>query len=421
MESLYKEYVLGLSYASYIFITYLNYRQLRKLQYEEQPKILTKLITSEEFNRINAYGIDKSKFLFLGDALSQLQNTAVIYFNLLAWLWNLAGRWLTLAGYSSGSEIAQSVIFFILISSISSITALPFSLYNTFVIEARHGSRTLTVASFFISGIKGYLFGGAVGVPLIATFLYIIQWSGDRFYFYVWMFAGLFQFLMVSLYPTLIQPLFHEFKPLQDEELKGNIENLARRIGFPLSKIYVVPSEPGGKAHHGYSYFFGFSPNKHIAIFESALQETTKEEVCAILCHELGHWKYNHVTKLFIIHQIHLFGIFYVFSHFINNSNLYRAFGFESKPVLVGFMLFQYIFSPFEGLATFLTNALRRKQEFQADEFSKRHGYGEPLRTGLVRLNKQDSSNLILDSWYSTYHYSHPPLVDRLRTLVKTD
>ncbi|ORX98887.1 hypothetical protein K493DRAFT_257753 [Basidiobolus meristosporus CBS 931.73] len=420
MEPLYKEYVLGLSYASYIFVTYLNYRQLRKL-HEGRPKILTKLVTPEEFDRFTAYSIDKSKFLFLGDAFSQLQNTAVIYFNLLAWLWNVAGRWLSSAGYSGGSEISQGVIFFLLISVISSITALPFSLYNTFVIEARHGSKTLTIGSFFVSGIKGYLFGGAVGVPLIATFLYIVQWSGDRFYFYVWMFACLFQLVMVSLYPTLIQPLFHECKPLQDDELKGHIENLARRIGFPLGKIHVAPSDPNKHTNHGYSYFFGFSPNKHIAIFESTLKDTTRDEVCALLCHEFGHWKYNHVMKLFIIHQIHLFGIFYIFSHFINHSGLYRAFGFESKPALVGFMLFQYIFSPFEGLATFLTNALCRKQEFQADEFSKRHGYGESLRAGLVRLNKQDCSNLNLDSWYSTYHYSHPPLVDRLKGLVKTE
>ncbi|KAJ3228139.1 CAAX prenyl protease 1 [Chytriomyces hyalinus] len=122
-----------------------------------------------------------------------------------------------------------------------------------------------------------------------------------------------------------------------------------------------------------------------------------------------------------MLSQIQLFSIFYTFSHFIKSVPMYRAFGFETEPVMIGLVLFTYLNQPMDSIFSFVMHYVSRVHEFQADAYAKKLGYGEDLKNGLIKLNKKNLGNLIPDSWYSAYHYSHPPVVERLEAIGKTE
>ena len=158
---------------------------------------------------------------------------------------------------------------------------LPFSLYSTFVVEQKHGFNKQTIGLFFSDLFKSLLLGIVIGSPVIAGIVYIIQSTGSNFYFYVWGFMLLFQLLMVSIYPTLIQPLFNKFTPLEDGSLKKSIDALAQRIAFPLTKVFVVDGSK--RSGHSNAYFFGFFKNKRIVLFDTLLEQNNEQETCAVL------------------------------------------------------------------------------------------------------------------------------------------
>ncbi|KAJ3190245.1 CAAX prenyl protease 1 [Gaertneriomyces sp. JEL0708] len=417
----YKDYVVKLTWMVYAWNTYLNYRQHRKLKETKVPASMVGVIEEKDFLKARAYGLDKSKFGFVSETFDQVETALILSYDVWPYLWNLSGIALGRLGYPADQshEIFQSIIFVIFMTIISMSLSLPFSLYSTFVIEERHGFNKQTLRLFFTDLVKETLVSGAIGIPLIIAFLKIIQWAGSSFYFYLWVFMFVFQLFMVAIYPTWIQPLFNKFTPLEEGELRTKINALAARIKFPLKKLFVIDGSK--RSSHSNAYFYGFFKNKRIVLYDTLLEHSSNDEVCAVLAHELGHWQYNHVLQTLVIAQVHIFAIFYLFSSFIEHAPLYRSFGFDTMPILIGFTLFQYILSPMEMIIGFLQNVFSRKNEFQADAFAKKLGYASLLRSALIKLHVKNKGNLNPDHWYSAWHYSHPPLIERLEAIGKAE
>jgi len=244
----------------------------------------------------------------------------------------------------------------------------------------------------------------------------IIKWGGPYFYIWTWSFLLLFSLFMMTIYPNVIAPLFNKFTPLEEGELKNAIEKLAASIHFPLTKLFIVDGSK--RSGHSNAYFYGFFKNKRIVLYDTLLQQMELKEIVAVLAHELGHWSSNHVLKMLIISEIHLFISFWLFGQITNWDAMYTSFGFDSKPTIIGLILFfQFIMSPVDHVLSFLMNILSRKFEFEADGFAVKLGYSSELRNGLIKLNAENMGNTNPDKWYSTYHYSHPPLLERLKAI----
>ncbi|KAF9170646.1 hypothetical protein BGX21_008562 [Mortierella sp. AD011] len=410
----YKEWVLGFMYIVFLWEEYLRFRHYRNLRSNVRPKALSEHVTEEQFLKAQAYGQDKTRFGFVKSIFDQTENTLAITLGFMPWLWDLSGDIMfKVAGYGSEYEITQSVIFFMAMSIFSTIISLPFSLYSTFVIEERHGFNKQTLKLYFSDLIKGHLVGGAIGMPFLAGFLKIIHISGRNFYFYVWLFMVAFQLIMVSIYPTLIQPLFNKFEPLPEGELRTRIEALASRIQFPLTKLFVIDGSK--RSGHSNAYFYGFFKNKRIVLYDTLLEHSDNDEICAVLAHELGHWACNHTLKMLIFGQVQLFVIFYLFSQFVNDKAMYTSFGFmDATPTLIGFLLFSYLYSPVESVIGFITNIISRRHEFQADAFARDLGYSASLISGLIKLQLKNLGTMNPDWLHSMYYRSHPELIERL-------
>ncbi|CAN4108983.1 unnamed protein product [Withania somnifera] len=404
----------------YIFESYLDVRQHAAHKLPTLPKPLVGVISQDKFEKSRAYSLDKSYFHFVHEFVTILMDSSILYFRILPWFWKRSGEFLLYLGLNAENEIFQTLSFLAGVMVWSQITDLPFSLYSTFVIEARHGFNKQTVWLFFRDMIKGIVLTIVIGPPIVAAIIVIVQKGGPYLAIYLWGFMLILSLVMMTIYPVLIAPLFNKFTPLPQGELRLKIENLASSLKFPLKKLFVVDGST--RSSHSNAYMYGFFKNKRIVLYDTLIEQCKNdEEIVAVIAHELGHWKLNHTMYSFIAVQILTFLQFGGYTLVRNSKDLFQSFGFDTQPVLIGLIIFQHTVIPLQHLVSFGLNLVSRAFEFQADAFAKKLGYAAPLRAGLVKLQEENLSAMNTDPWYSAYHYSHPPLVERLAAIDEFD
>ncbi|PKU86981.1 CAAX prenyl protease 1 like [Dendrobium catenatum] len=400
----------------YIFETYLDIRQNGALKLPSLPKQLEGVVSHEKFEKSKAYSLEKSHFHFIHEAVTIVMDTSILYFGVLPWFWEKSGNFASHMGLNSENEIIHTLSFLAGVMVWSQITDLPFALYSTFVIEARHGFNKQTIWLFFRDLFKGICLSILLGPPIVAALIVIVQKGGPYLAIYLWAFMFVLSIVMMTIYPVLIAPLFNKFTPLPDGELREKIEKLAASLKFPLKKLFVIDGST--RSSHSNAYMYGFFKNKRIVLYDTLIQQCKNEdEVVAVIAHELGHWKLNHTVFSFIAVQIITFLQFGGYTLVRNSKELFQSFGFDTQPVLIGLLIFQHTVIPIQHIVSFGLNLVSRAFEFQADAFAKKLGYGKLLRAGLIKLQEENLSTMNTDPWYSAYHYSHPPLVERLAAL----
>ncbi|XP_066573715.1 CAAX prenyl protease 1 homolog [Amia ocellicauda] len=443
--------VLLFSWTVYLWEAYLAHRQRKVYRSTSHvPVELGKIMDTETFEKSRLYQLDKSTFSFWSGLYSEMEGTLILLLGGIPFLWRTAGLLIGRAGLGPEYEISQSLMFLLLATLFSAFTGMPWSIYNTFVIEEKHGFNQQTLGFFLKDAVKKFLVTQCILLPVTSLLLYIIKIGGDYFFIYAWLFTLAVSLVLVTIYADYIAPLFDKFTPLPDGDLKQDIEAMARSIEFPLTKVYVV--EGSKRSSHSNAYFYGFFKNKRIVLFDTLLEdysplnkagepepEHTEEndaaetkakpknkkqgcnnpEVLAVLGHELGHWKLGHTVKNIVISQMNSFLCFFLFAVLIGRKELFTAFGFhDSQPTLIGLMIiFQFIFSPYNELLSFCLTVLSRRFEFQADTFARNMGKASELYSALIKLNKDNLGFPVADWLFSTWHYSHPPLLERLRAL----
>ncbi|KAH3672414.1 hypothetical protein WICMUC_004250 [Wickerhamomyces mucosus] len=413
-----KNIILGFTTVQFVFDSYLTYRQYLELKNVIKPhKSIEDKVDNKTFEKSKNYSLAKSKFSLFNGILSYLQNVAIIKYNLLPKLWNFAGFIYTkispyLPIFAQSSVISHSLLFLLGFQLISTVISLPISYYSNFVLEEKFGFNKLTIKLWISDTIKSTLLAITLGFPILAIFLKIIDYFGDTFIFYVWVFLVIVQIVAIAIYPTIIQPLFNKLTPLKEGELKTSIENLAKLNKFPLTKLYVIDGSK--RSSHSNAYFYGLPWSKQIVIYDTLIETSSTLETTAVLAHEIGHWALSHTTKTLLIAQSHILLLFTLFSGFIHNNSLYQSFGFNTQPTLIGFLLFNDILQPLDSILTFFMNLLSRKHEYEADEYAVKLGFANSLKTALISLNIENLSAPTNDWLYSAYHHSHPGLTERL-------
>jgi STE24 endopeptidase len=311
--------------------------------------------------------------------------------------------------------ILISLIFFGTIGLVSDLINIPFSWYDSFVIEKKFGFNTMTVRTFITDHIKGWFIALMVGVPVLGLITWFYYKTGHVFWIYAWILITLFSAFMNLFYSELIVPLFNKQTPLEEGTLRDMIEEFATKTGFKLRNIYVIDgSKRSTKAN---AYFSGFGPKKRIVLFDTLLKEFTDEEIVAVLAHEIGHYRKKHVLKN-LISSVLLTGLMlFLFSLVVNNPMLSSAMGAKSTSFHMGLIVFGILYSPLSLVIGLVSNYFSRKNEFQADNYAKEHYKAEALASALKKLSVKNLSNMLPHRVYVFFHYSHPPLLQRLERL----
>lgn len=396
---------------------YLLYRQQRAHRTTCIPPAFSQAITQDDFNKTQTYSRDKIVFSMIHKVKETLETSVSLL--LLPNVWYgvesfVRAHWipsLTRGGFRHAMAVS------IFGDVVSTLLEAPFSYYQTFVLEAKHGFNKTTRKEFFKDKIKSLLLRIGLLHPItIGLINLVVKTFGSRFPLYL--FGGASAVIVAStfLFPVLIQPLFNKFTPLPEgSSLKVKVEALAKDLSFPLTQVYEV--DGSRRSAHSNAYFYGFFNSKRVVLFDTLLKQLTEPQIMAVLCHEFGHWKHGHTKKMFAVGLSQLAAFCYGAQHALFNPKLFADFGLQRgdmSPVL-GFQLFSAVF--FEPLSTFLqylVSLVSRRFEFEADAFAVRLTYGRDLMDALRIMQVENKASITPDWLFAALHYSHPPLVERL-------
>jgi len=400
--------------ASVLVRLWLSHRQTSHIRahFDEVPAAFADKISLEDHRRAADYSC----------ARIRVDRVSLAWETLWLLLWtvgggiNLIDQWW--GGFEYG-DIATGIAVIFSLVLIGSILNLPFSIYHTFVIEERFGFNQTTWRTWLMDLLKTGLLVVLLGAPLVAAILWLMHQAGTLWWLYAWLLWMAFTLVMIWAYPALIAPLFNKFNPLEDSALRTRIENLLERCGFHSQGVFVV--DGSRRSSHGNAYFTGFGRNKRIVFFDTLLESLSEDEVEAVLAHELGHFKRNHIKKSLLLSSAMSLTGFAVLAWLMASDWFYNALGVETASTHAALILFMMILPVFTYFISPLFSALSRKHEFEADEFAHSNSDYRALISALVNLYRDNASTLTPDPVHSMFYDSHPPAmirIDHLETIA---
>jgi STE24 endopeptidase len=313
-------------------------------------------------------------------------------------------------------DIMRGALVICSVLLLSSLIDLPYDYYKTFVVDAKFGFNKMTISMFYSDLIKHSLVGVVLGAPILFAALWLMQSAGEFWWLYLWLVWALFNLLMLSVYPTFIAPLFNKFSPLKDEALKLRIENLLIKCGFKSQGLFVM--DGSSRSSHGNAYFTGFGASKRVVFFDTLLERLNADEIEAVLAHELGHFKHQHVTKRIAMMFVVSFLGLALLGWLINQPGFYYGLGVTHISTYMALMLFLLVSPVFLFLLRPLMASYSRKNEFEADSYAAEHASASDLVKALVKLYRDNASTLTPDPLHSAFYDSHPPASIRISKLA---
>jgi STE24 endopeptidase len=255
-----------------------------------------------------------------------------------------------------------------------------------------------------------------LGAILFSSLLALIQYAGAYWWILVWVVLSTFQLLINIIYPTFIAPFFNKFSALEDQGLQEKIEELSRQVNLDVKGIFQMDAMKRTK--HSNAYFTGIGKTKRIVLYDTLIQSHSHDEILAVLVHEIGHMKKNHIKKQIMLTSFMSLVLLFAASKFLNWQLMYQSFGFELMPAYVGLFLLGLLWEPFGFVFSPIGMLFSRRYEKEADSFVfSTLQTTVPLISALKRLAKDNLSNLRPHPFFVWFNYSHPPLLNRIEYL----
>ncbi len=315
----------------------------------------------------------------------------------------------------SDNEILIGLGFIAIVSLLGSIISLPFSIYSTFVIEAKFGFNKTTVKTFVTDKIKGTIIGAIIGAPLFSAIVWIYQGLGDYFWLAAWILISAFSLFSFAFGTTLILPRFNKLSPLEDGDLKSAILDYCNSQGYSVGRLFVMDgSKRSTKAN---AFFAGIGKSKTIVLYDTLIEKLSVEEVVAVLAHEVGHYKRKHTLAMFISSLAQTLATTALLGWMLNYPEVSFALGAEVHSFHIAATTFFLLFTPISMVIGLAYMALSRRNEFDADEYSTSTYPKGVLGTALGKISTDALANLNPHPLYVKVHYTHPPVIERLKAL----
>lgn len=402
-------FILALVLA-FLIQNWLDQRQIKHVQShrDKVPDDFADRISLAEHQKAADYTLAKTRF----GVIEQIVAT----FLLLAWtlgggleILDQSWRSIELSAIQTGMLVMLSFIL------ISTLLEAPLSAYRTFNIEQRFGFNKMTLSLYISDTLKQSLLTIVIGAPLLWVVLWLMQHMGTMWWIYVWAVWMGFSLFMLWAYPAFIAPIFNEFSPLEDSDLRTRIESLLNRCGFTSNGIFIMDGSK--RSSHGNAYFTGLGKNKRIVFFDTLLSSLEPDETEAVLAHELGHFKRKHIQKRIVsMAIISLIGLA-ILGWLMQQPSFYTGLGVSESSQYMALLLFMMVSPLFSLYLQPLFSFFSRKHEFEADAYAAKQSEASKLIQALVKLYKENASTLTPDPLYSAFHDSHPPAPVRIAHL----
>ncbi len=382
----------------------LNLKSLSKFA-NAVPSAFADFITLQDYSNINSYTKDKTYFDMVEDSFNACLVALLLLFGFFPWAFDLFETHL-------GLGVWAQAITFIGVSIMLSLPSLPFEIFDSFVIEEKHGFNKSSFTLWLTDKLKELAISLVLGIPLLALLIWFFESFENTWWILAFLAISLFQLVMLVLYPKFIMPLFNKITPLEDGALKDRLFALAQKGDFKASAIYVI--DGSRRSGHSNAYFTGFGKFRRIVLYDTLIAQLSIDELEGVLAHEIGHYKKGHIYKLIGMGFISLFAAFAVMGWLSQTPEFFEMLGFKHG----GMGQLLMLVTLFSGLITFwftpIMNVFSRKYEYESDAFAKKLcGGAQPLVSALRKLQKENRSNLTPHPIYSAFYYSHPTLIER--------
>ena len=425
-----KPYLLFAFFSSFVCLLlemYLGLRQLAALQsIKETPIVLRGYIKNQWLQRINNFSIARIRFSIFESTLSLCLEFFALYNGWLVQCWEASGFALDYISIGRDHLVTRGVLFILFVSLLSTFFKLCFHLTRSFLIDSHHNLSNFSQELW--DQIKIAILSLLMGIPTLLAILRIIQWTGTRYYLYVWMILATLTLFIQSNFIHLLTTIISDVKVLPRGVLRNSIQALGKELGLPVVDILVLRG--GSQALHANAFVSGMGNTKRIVLYESMLNQNKNNpsslselEICAIVAHEMAHVAHGHFWKKLLFQLITLFLSLYSSTYFLFNPLFYSSFGFDVVHPAIGLVLFGYCYQLIGNLIHWFSNSLSFQYEFESDSVAQqvltKLRKPRALATALIKMHilNANFNNLNPDEHYSLYYFAHPSLVSRLERI----
>lgn len=364
---------------------------------------------AERYEKSQSYLKEKTGFRLIEETIL----TSIILAFILLGGFNLVDRF---ARNFHLGPIPTGLIFAGVLMFAFQLLNIPFSAYNTFVIEEKFGFNRTSVKTFVLDIFKSLFLGAIIGGIAFSGILWFFGKAGRFAWVYCWAGVTLFQLFLVFIAPLVILPLFNKFIPLENGELKDAIERYAAQEKFKIKGIFKM--DASRRSSKTNAFFTGFGRYRRIALFDTLIARHTVDELVSILAHEIGHYKKRHILKNMVATCATTGVMFFILSFFIENEGLFAAFKMEETSIYASLFFFGFLYTPISILFSVLKNFLSRRYEYQADAYAvSTYKSPQAFITALKKLTVDNLSNLTPHPLKVFLHYSHPPVLKRIQAI----
>ena len=390
--------------------TYLKQRNIQSMEKNKEtiPERFIGVVTEEEYKKSINYNTERIRFSMFTATIS----VGVLLLFTTGGLLNFLTK---IVQDITQSNVLGIILLGLFIVLIDEIIGIPLAIYSTFTLEEKYGFNKTTAKTFVQDLIKNLIISVVFASTLYAVVISIIERLGDNWWIYAFVAVFLFQAIVFYLYPVLILPLFNKLEPITDEKFKEPIEKLLNKINFKAKGLFVMDGSL--RSSHGNAFFTGLGNNKRIVFYDTLLETITPKEMESILGHELGHYKLGHIRRTLVSSIFFGFLGFYILGQVFMADQFFYGHGLDEVTLYSKFLLFYLVIGSYTFFTKPFTSYISRQREFAADDFSIEYTEVESMISGLLKLSKDNASNLTPDPLYSSYYYSHPPIAERVKSL----
>lgn len=399
--------ILWLYVFEFVFSKTLSY--LNTLNWSDKlPTELSGIYDAKKYSDSMKYEKVKYSFGTISAVISFFVMYFVLVFGWFGYLYDLISTYTT-------NEILRPVYFFWIIVLLQTIFSLPFSYYFTFVIEEKFGFNKSTKKLFFMDTMKSLLLSAVFWLWLLSLITWIYLKTGDNFWLYTWIVMTFFSVFMMMFYSSIIVPLFNKQTPLEKWELREAIEKFASKVWFKLDNIFVIDwSKRSSKAN---AYFSWFWPKKRIVLYDTLISDLSTDELVWVLAHEIGHYKKKHTLQMLTFSIVQTGLMLYILWLALKIPEISYAMWSSTPSFAVWLVAFGLLYTPISMIFWLLWNLLSRKNEYEADQFAWTNFNPTDLKNALIKLSRNNLSNLRPHPAYEFFNYSHPTVLKRLKAL----
>jgi len=401
--------ILALYIWEFIFSKTLDYLNTTKWK-TKLPEKLKWIYDEKKYAKSMEYEKVNHKFSNITSIFSFIIMLLMLIFWGFGWLDNFV-RWLT------NSSFLQSLYFFWIIAGINYLIQIPINYYHTFVIEEKFGFNKMTKKLFWIDTIKSLILSIILWWWILSLIIWLYNLDPNNFWLYAWGVVTFFSIFMMMFYSSIIVPIFNKQTPLEDWELRKAIQDFANKVWFKLDNIFVIDwSKRSSKAN---AYFSWLGAKKRIVLYDTLIKDLSTEELVAVLAHEIGHYKRKHNLQMLAFSIIQTWLMLFILWIALKYPEISQALWAKEWSFHMWVIAFGILFTPISIILGTISSILSRKNEYEADDFAKQNYKAQKLKDALIKLSRNNLSNLEPHPAYEFFHYSHPTVLKRLDALSK--